>query len=142
MPGVDDGSAPAATASTQRRNVVDGSPSHPTDGSPVVCDSSSRTVIVDFAPVNAGRYFTTGSSSASFPWSTNVISVAEVSHLLADAIGMTVPAVVSPTARRWRVSPSRATSRTPPARASSRTRSRMATSAASYVPAAPAAPAA
>ena len=50
------------------------------------------------APSNAGRYDATGSSRRSLPSSTNVITVADVSHLLADAIGITVVAVVSPTA--------------------------------------------
>ena len=55
-----------------------------------MCESAWRIVIAAFLPVNTGRYFEIGSSSWSFPSSTSVITVADVSHLLADAIGITV----------------------------------------------------
>ena len=58
-----------------------------------------------------------------------VISVAEVSHLLADAMGITVRAVTLPNDFSWStVSPCAARS-TPPSRLSSRTRARIAASA-------------
>ena len=67
------------------------------------------------------------------------MSVAEVSHLLADAIGITVRGVTRPNDFSCRTVSPRTASSTPPARSSSRTRAFMAASApANGVDAAPA----
>ena len=93
-------------------------------GSPCVCESSWRTVIADSLPLNSGRYVAIDSSSDTVPSSTSVISVADVNHLLADAIGMTESASSAPKSASWITSLPRTTSSTPPARSSCSTRSR------------------
>jgi hypothetical protein len=128
VPGVTDGSGPAAIDATHRRRVVVGSPSHAADGNPVVCESNSRTVMASLPPRKAGRYFETGSSSERRPSSTKVMSVADVNHLLAEAIGITVCAVVRPTVNRCNSRPSRTARSTPPESPSPRTRVRIAVS--------------
>ena len=101
-------------------SCVVGSPMQSAYGRPCVCESSWRTVIARFAPLNSGRYVATGSSSETLPSSTSVMSVAAVSHLLADAIGITERGVERRRSRlRWITASPRTTSSTPPARSSS-----------------------
>jgi hypothetical protein len=93
--------------------------------SPDVCARRWRTFTFRLPPPKAGRWSATGSSSASVPSSTNVMSVADVSHLLAEAIGITVVGVTSPNDASWSTAPSRTTTRAPPSSPSACTRARI-----------------
>ena len=81
----------ACAARSRSRRTIDSVSKSP--GNPDMFDSRLRTVggraggfPLSVIPLNSGRYFSTGSSSASLPRSTRIISSVAVTGLELDAI--------------------------------------------------------